>query len=231
MSEQGEGQGQPWLLTTSSPLPSLGPSFLFCPLLLIAILATSFLLLSLLWLPWKICFRGGLPARMDWLPILLWLYLLIACTLFLSIFFLFLLFFLLSFLAFLQADKADIGAQVSEVEWRLISQQPARPQAWSRAWLCPLPQADAHTTVRQDVEYPKGRVLGQPSDLRLQLSPVAHEAGLHSPSLCHELSEPAKEEGSEVKELISISRHKLHVFSGGPRAWAQTEPGKGLVIR
>lgn len=104
------------------------------------------------------------------------------------------------------------------MEWRVISQEPGRPQAWSRTWLCPLPQADAHTTVGQDMEHPKRRVLGQPSDLGLQLPPAALKASPYSSTLCHKLSEPAEEKGSEIKELIPVSRHKLHVFRRtGPR--------------
>ena len=56
-----------------------------------------------------------------------------------------------------------------------------------------MPQADAHTAVGQDVEHPKGRVLGQPSDLSLQLPPATLKAGPYSPALCHELAEPARE--------------------------------------
>ena len=98
-----------WVLTTSPPRPPLGPRPIFCPVF-IAILATSSLLLGLLWLPWRGGFPWGLHAARGRLPILLRFYLFGAGTLLLSILFFFLLLhLLLSFFSFLQADKADEG--------------------------------------------------------------------------------------------------------------------------
>ena len=78
------------VLTTSPPRPPLRPRPVFCPVFF-AILATSSLLLGLLWLPWRGGFPGGLPAARGRLPILVRFYLFGASTLLLSILFFFLL--------------------------------------------------------------------------------------------------------------------------------------------